>query len=493
MSEKCTIRIRFDRPDRTYRGGETISGEVIISVNSDVRCNGITLTRYWKTHGRGNTATGEKVKIPLSEAGPLQTGEELTLPFSFEAERTPLTYRGHYINVDHYVHVNVNVPWAIDPKHEEEYILLPGECPPEYSNGRGDIMLAVGQTAGLSSTGKTALIIFVGLFALLMLPIAFFLSPLILIGGIIYWIRRNMIAARVGEVEFTLPHQVVTNEESLPVQVKFTPRRSFLINGVTLRLMATESATSGSGTNATTHRHTLLDEQHTLHPAGQMFPGEPFIGDYQLNLPKTQAWSLRLPSNVVEWSVEARIDIPRCPDWSMKTVLTMVPAEFLSGTESVSASPSPATWADTESTDIEHTSVQENFRSPVPDSRVGNDGSTDDLASIIALVNQIESAGRFGNERSEIAAATAGHVYDVRLVIDRVATTFGYSGTDERFRQGKTVTGTVEGTDQLVQLFTTSEHEAELNRLKRGDVWYGRVVIDSWDSLYNRLIMLEST
>ena len=33
---KCDISIKFDRPDRTYRGGETVSGEVHVQVNKDI-------------------------------------------------------------------------------------------------------------------------------------------------------------------------------------------------------------------------------------------------------------------------------------------------------------------------------------------------------------------------------------------------------------------------------------------------------------------------
>ena len=124
---KCDIQILFDRSDRTYHGGDTVSGEVIVQVNQDISCNGIILKHYWSTHGKGNTKTGEKHTIRLSETQPLQAGEELRLPFEFQSELWPLTYRGTNINVDHYVHVAVDVPWAIDPKHSEEFIVRPGE------------------------------------------------------------------------------------------------------------------------------------------------------------------------------------------------------------------------------------------------------------------------------------------------------------------------------------------------------------------------------
>ena len=121
---KCDIRITFDNTDRQFRGGDVVSGEVHVLVNKDIRSNGIILTHYWRTHGRGNTDRGPQQEIRLSEMEPLQAGEELHLPFEFTAARWPLTYSGHYINVDHYVHVAVDVSWAIDPKQVEELSLI---------------------------------------------------------------------------------------------------------------------------------------------------------------------------------------------------------------------------------------------------------------------------------------------------------------------------------------------------------------------------------
>jgi len=51
---KCDINIDFDRDDRMYRGGETVTGALGICVNQDLNCNGIKLTHFWKTHGRWN-------------------------------------------------------------------------------------------------------------------------------------------------------------------------------------------------------------------------------------------------------------------------------------------------------------------------------------------------------------------------------------------------------------------------------------------------------
>ena len=115
---KCDISIEFDAENRTYRGGETVSGRVLVEVNKDLTSNGIKLIHFWQTHGYGNTDAGERVEEMLDTDSQLFAGEVRTYPFSFVADRQPLTYHGHYVNIDHYVRVEVDVPWAIDPKLE---------------------------------------------------------------------------------------------------------------------------------------------------------------------------------------------------------------------------------------------------------------------------------------------------------------------------------------------------------------------------------------
>ncbi|MEO2013968.1 MAG: hypothetical protein ABGZ53_06315 [Fuerstiella sp.] len=500
---RCDIRITFDSPDRIYRGGDTVVGQVQVQVNEDIRCNGIVLTHYWRTHGRGNTARGQKHEVRLSETVPLQAGEELHFPFQFVSEIWPLTYHGHYINLDHFVHVGVDVPWAIDPKHEEEYILLPGERPPEFTGGRGEVIEFEKEATEAKGIVKVILIVVVAMFLAVLAAFAVVLIPVFLVVGGIYWIWKMMIASRVGEVELKLPHVVVGPGEQWPLELSFTPKKTFPVNGITLRIFAQEAATSGSGTNSTTHRHTVYEETHTLHPAGTLLAGERFSEQFLIDFPETDAFSIAESDNKIAWSAEIRIDIPRFPDWSKKTELQVIPLIFLdaaepsvmelfssavdhryaapAGTENMAES--EERWSDT---------PERPDTSGTPDSsdRVGVDVGKD-MTSLLAIIHEIGQAGRFGNERSEIVAATEGHAYDVEVLIDRVSTTFGFSGDDARFENGRTIIGTIAGTDQKVQLFAADTSNDALDYLARGGSWQTLATVKSWDSLYDRLVLHE--
>ncbi|APZ95618.1 hypothetical protein [Fuerstiella marisgermanici] len=487
---RCDIQITFDQPDRTYRGGDTVTGEVHIKVNKDIRCNGILLTYYWKTHGRGNTDTGEKKDIVLSEMVPLQSGEELLLPFEFQADAWPLTYRGHYINVDHYVKVAVDVPWAIDPKHEEEFILQAGERPAEITGDRSEIVKLEAKAIEVKGLAKGCLIAFLVVLGLALGPVFIFLGPILLVGAGCYWAWKKAIASRVGDVEFTVPHVVVAPGEQMPVELNFTPKKSFMINGITAKLIAEESATSGSGTNATTHRHKLHEETQVLMPAGVLQGGMEVSESFCVAIPPLEAWSLKAPSNKVNWRIETRIDIPRFPDWKKSTELQVVAAEFLDGE-------SPRIDASND-TDTSSVTAAEDWMDSGPATRradvpppIGQSADGESVAPLLTLINGIKQAGRFGNERSEILSAAKGHTYDIDIVVDRVTSTYGFSGETRQHRNGRTITGKLAGTDQPVQLFTVDSSNDSVEHLQRGHSYQTLASVQSWDSLYDRLVLLE--
>ncbi len=49
---KCDLSVVFDRTDRTYVGGEEVSGTVHVEVNQDVECNRILVEQFWQKRSR---------------------------------------------------------------------------------------------------------------------------------------------------------------------------------------------------------------------------------------------------------------------------------------------------------------------------------------------------------------------------------------------------------------------------------------------------------
>lgn len=495
---KCDISIQFDQPDRSFQGGSSVSGQVVITVNEDIRCKKITLMHYWKIHGRGNTHTDKKPAEILSEGTMLTAGERLELPFEFEVDRWPVTHHGHYINVDHYIKVGVDVPWAFDPKLEQDFVVLPGKRPSELPEGRGelaDLSKGAGQL-----TGATKYIVYglLGVFAIMFSVMLVFLIPVFLIGGLAFWFWRKAVHGRVGDVELTVPHVIVTPGEAWRVRLQFTPRKSFAINGVSLQLTAVEAATSGSGTNATTYTHKVFEEVYQILPAGRLDANVLIDEEVAVSLPSKPIYSLEKPSNRITWEAVARIDIPRFPDWKKKTKLQMLPAEFYdeAAIAEVQDRRSHEPYTASQRSEDPFSSMSANEAMPVSGdsgdhTTMESAGSNVDLMPVLQLLDQISEAERYGNERTQIANAAGDRAFDTSVVIERVISTIDPTGNDARFLGGKTILGRLSGTDHEVELFTVVGSNDLLDGLGRGDQWQTLATVTEWDSLHNRLVMHE--
>lgn len=65
---KCDLKIALDRADRSYAGGEKVTGTVEMHPDADVVSYALTLTREWRTHGRGNKTSGGAESVTLFRA-----------------------------------------------------------------------------------------------------------------------------------------------------------------------------------------------------------------------------------------------------------------------------------------------------------------------------------------------------------------------------------------------------------------------------------------
>lgn len=487
---KCDIRIEFDKKDRTYSGGEAITGRVHIRVNEAVTSNGISLWHQWRTHGRGNVTSGPKGKTEIEAGRSYSPGEEHELPFSIAASTHPVTYHGTLINVDHYVSVKMDVPWAFNPKAEEEYLLKPGE-PPEGFAGRRDAPIMLQQTTAVSLVvGKVILFIFLAVILAVVGAFATCLLPIILIVAGFFWFRSKALKNRLGEVQLSIPRIVVAPGEQWTARLQFQPRKLFRINGISLTLLGRELATSGSGTDSTTHMHTIMEQKSAVRSNEVLTAGELVSEEFTFAFPATDAYSLELSDNKVQWTAEVRIDIPAFPDWSKSQPLQVVPATFL---RNVTDTPTPKSSTDDT---IPFSPAPVSFLPPkqavAPSESewiddTANAESCDMASGLPGLVASLNAAPRHGGERGDIVANAAGQNLDATIVVDRVTSLMGSMTSDPRYEYGKSVTGTIHGTNQAIQVMTPESRNDTIDDLRRGDVWQTQIAITDFDSLYNRI------
>ncbi|MDP7035993.1 MAG: hypothetical protein QF752_16025 [Planctomycetota bacterium] len=319
---RCELEVLIEEPNRVFRPGETIRGQVLVDVNADCRCDGLSLRPTWSTHGRGNRDGGKGEAIQLFQ-GLWTAGDELLYPFEIEAPSEPMTYHGHLINIDWYLKASADIPWAFDPKAEREFSLGPGD-----RSGSGSEGVAPAELSGASrSSGVGCLYVLVIIFLLrtlvpsltmgtLWVPEGSFFLLLLMVGVAAYIFRNRIVEYRLGKVEFSLePHPVVGGDVAIG-RLMFQPRRSVRVDRIHLSLTGQEVAVSGSGSQQTTHTHTLREESFDMLEAGTRYMrGQRVEFEEEIHIPEEAAPSFDFNHNRVSWTLNLRIVLPGWPDY----------------------------------------------------------------------------------------------------------------------------------------------------------------------------------
>jgi len=323
----CNLTVSFDRENRTYQPGETISGKVEATVNEDVVCKALKIELCWQTHGRGNTDS-ESVDTMVHPDLSWRGGMTYAYPFSFTAPQKPLTYHGHYLNIDHYIKARVDLPWKIDPQVSEEVILIPGKT--SGDDYRADLDQDQGKPAKPASRGLKVLgwilapIVIVMLVALLVFLWYIFVIIVVLALGV--KLKQYYANKRLGNVVVETGSSIVSPDGVIPVRLCFSPAKAVEIANASATLTGKEICVSGSGTNKTTHRHTLCEEKIVLASAYRAPGGGIPVEFYEkIPLPDTSAYTFKSSDNEIAWELAVHIDIPKHPDWKKSLSLTVVP------------------------------------------------------------------------------------------------------------------------------------------------------------------------
>ncbi len=333
----CTVKIELDHPDdEPLHPGDELTGTVVVETDAPVSCRKLSVDMRWRTRGRGNINYGPAQHLVLFE-GEWEEGELQSYPFRFTLPNGPATFYGHLVNVVWEVRANVDIPWAFDPHHEVEF-QVEGARTGDYDHGPSFDPTTSGRLQVLpvlilmsTFTFPSCLILFFIGFSLdapwLLL---LFLCPetvvLAVMGFLLYRAARNMLAERrLGTVDVQIPEQLEPGD-TVDVLVHCEPRRTTPLNKVTLTLRCREKAVSGSGTNRTTHTHTVWSDTYETGASTTMEAGEPAVYAHSFTLPADAAPSFAAPSNELIWEVEVHFDIPGAPDWGKTFPLTVRPS-----------------------------------------------------------------------------------------------------------------------------------------------------------------------
>jgi hypothetical protein len=317
---------------------------VVVRLDAPVQCRRLSATLNWRTHGKGNTDEGKGEQTGLFE-GEWTAGEH-RYPFRFMAPAGPATYHGQLVNVDHYVTARADLPWASDPKVEADILIEGGDSADSASSAAkavapADLRKAMGiiPNVAIGCGGFVALVCLAimgvvmvlsirrgsGVGGILLDLLATFPAPLFLAAGLFgmaWGVTRKMRAARLGEPEVTVEPLDPKVGGAVSVDVLINPRTDVALQDVSFDLVCTETATSGSGTNQTRHRHEAIRVGQVLDGGGSgLSAGQPVHRKGRLAIPAGSPVSFNSSNNRVAWIVVARVRVEGWPEWSIDVPL----------------------------------------------------------------------------------------------------------------------------------------------------------------------------
>lgn len=352
---KCDIKIELDHPGRQFRAGEMITGAVFVRVNRECRCDGLDLEFNWETEGVGARGVGKPYRTRLFE-GEWDERQIHRYPFEFRAPNGPHSYSGRWFNIAWAVRARADIPWGIDPKAEEKFVLLggPATAPDTYINSpTGHCAVARGTSAKTSLLKVGAVLasfpcIGLGLLVLATLfdgalgaisiiyGIAVAAAFLVAGGGLAFWAGRNLLAARkLGKIDVQLPPQGGRLGQPLDVQVHLPEEAREHVDAIQAKLTCTElsirKTRSGLSSNSQSHKVT---RKHTIHRGdyrlseGIAAQDSPFVLGGALPIPADAPPSFFEQRDKIAWKLELRIYVPDWPDWQREYDVLVVPPRW---------------------------------------------------------------------------------------------------------------------------------------------------------------------
>ena len=335
----CDLSIELEGENRTFKPGDPIKGTLEVQVDSSCTCRQLTVEAGWKTHGKGNRASGSG-PADLLDAGDWEAGRKHRYPFSLNAPSGPISYHGYYLNVERVVRARADIPWALDPKAEEEFVLLAGPAEGyDFGPNHTDPEKAFKSAATYSGCMKGA-----GVFFLLAGIVCDAISaPLKSVGGLIIgtglffigvlmalfaaWREKGFKALGIGGLE--VKPLVAYPGQAIEVELSLAPTEVVKISDPRITLKGQEIVAKGSGTSKTTYRHTLYERTRKLSgPEGEVRAGEKHILRTSLALPPDAAPSFDASDNHLTWTVNIQVGIENYPDWNRTIQLSVLPAGF---------------------------------------------------------------------------------------------------------------------------------------------------------------------
>jgi len=477
---KCDLSIELDEPNRVYRGGDKVEGTVHVTVDSAVKCSGLVLSTGWKTHGRGNVASGQ-VQDTTVFSGQWTGGTTYEYRFSLTAGDWPQTYHGEFLSIDHYVEAKARIPWAFDPKTAAPFMVQVTQLPSGHE----------AEVCEHQKKSRIPAVIAVVLVALFVGPqvlragwvgMTFCLLAIALVFGF-WFIRKFLPRFLLGRPDAYLHENTLAPGGEVVGEFATTTRKTVELNAITVVLRGTEVCISGSGSNKRTHRHVVFENSQTLQSQVTLQAGNESRCSFAFRLPDDAAYSVSLHENSLIWTVDVEVDIPRWPDWRKKFSIFVVPSDAQGS----------RTGGDRLAADVVKSAKQSQRDSQNTAGFVGEDTGAN-VARELTFAETVAQLWAVRDDREQVEMvvdAVMGISFNIEAAVERRLL---YAGDEDPhvFKEGYAVWARYPEPRLPMVLYVPHILGDEFEQLGT-DIWKGKGAVVGWDSLHGRLqIKLEA-
>ena len=353
-----TLSIILDKPNKTYEGGETITGQVRIVATEDVPTAALMVVLYCKGYseeksriaGTGITTVEREIKQADLFKGPWTSGEYL-YPFTFTAPLGPRTYKGHVFDVTWHLGAKVRTSRGKEEgvKAEENITLLSGETSPSQDQGKKGAKEVVYRESARSLKGFFAFSLVLCLIGIVVgwrnspfgetggdvMGVFFFggVIPLLLGLAVLFCATyQALVNRRINKAEVRLGSREASPGGKISCCVTFEANIPFEVDKVSAVLRAEEIVDfrDPSRKNGKLRTYLLYENKLELPLAVKRIPTKvPIRAEGEILVPESVPCSIDLMGSregmAIKWDIEFLIEMKKWPDWVHYEDITVRP------------------------------------------------------------------------------------------------------------------------------------------------------------------------
>ena len=378
---RCELAIKLDGDRSVFRTGETVSGQVVVSTDEPVRCNGLVVELAWATAGAALGSSGTPQQLELFQ-GELSLSSGQRFPFTFRMPTGLLSYRGRNVELRWFIEARADIPQAIDPVAQAVVDLEPDpELEPDWwalfererfapvflrrareehaDSGSED------EADGFTTSRKFG-VVDIGCLGLVTLFVvlggwSLLNTVLALVGGVTSWaeewsrmafevgffavslliaawfIRSRIASWRLGELRLEIEPRLLRPGQTVAIRVHGTPARDLELEGATCLLHATERVVAEKDAherlsqidNKKKRTQTLHFRMHTeqveIFPAQTLRAKHPFRLQGDIEIPTDAPATFATRNARLDWKIKLTLRVKGWPSWEAQRTIVVHP------------------------------------------------------------------------------------------------------------------------------------------------------------------------